>query len=114
MSGHGTGASDVSAWLDAREPRPPAELRAHMDGVLAACGRESGSVVTQLGEAALHSLAAAIEQCDDRAAAIDLLAADALLTYAMEAASEIGGEAVEAAAQAYGGGRVAALIPEIS
>ena len=106
-------ASDQArAWLDARRPGPPPELRAHIDAVLAVTGHHDASVVTQLGEAALRSLAIAIEKCDERAAAIDLLTADALLTYAMEAAAEMGGDALEAAAQAYGGARIAALIPE--
>ncbi|MEX0907263.1 MAG: hypothetical protein WD054_02950, partial [Gemmatimonadota bacterium] len=40
-----------------------------------------------LGEAALACLRAVVPHCDDRAAALDLLAADALLTYACEVAA---------------------------
>ena len=70
------------------------------------------AVMTTLAEAGLHALAIALEKCDERTAAPDLLAADALLTYAMEAAGEVGGEALDAIAEAYGGARLMALIAE--
>ena len=112
------GPVGVMAWLDAREPLPPPGLRAHIDRALerhvSSMTGDGESIVTTLAEAALHALAVAVERCDDRAAANDLLAADALLTYAMEAAGSMGGEAVEAVARAYGGARLTALIPEHS
>ena len=110
--------AEVMAWLDAREPQPPPELRAHIDRALerqvSVEGGAGDPVVTMLAEAALDALGIAVERCDDRAAAHDLLAADALLTYAMEAAASIGSDAVEAVARAYGGNRLVALIPERS
>ncbi len=43
---------------------------------------------------------------------MDLLAADALMTYAMEAAAEQGGDAVLAVADAFGNHRLASLATE--
>jgi hypothetical protein len=104
-------ATELAAWLDERVPAAPPALRERMDASLAGVtARLDGGIAAALGTAALASLSAAIERCDERAAAIDLLAADALLTYAMEAAAEQGGEAVEAVAQAFGGTRLASLI----
>ncbi|HEX6694882.1 MAG TPA: hypothetical protein VF035_09320 [Longimicrobiales bacterium] len=107
--------ADVLSWLEAREPRPPAELLAHMRRVVeeqTAADTPRGDITTILAEAALRAFAVAVEHCDDRAAATDLLAADALLTYAMEAAAGTGGDAAAAIARVYGGTRLIELIPE--
>ena len=112
-----TGVADVLSWLEAREPRPPAELLTHMRRVVeeqAAAGTPTGDITTILAESALRAFAVAVEHCDDRSAATDLLAADALLTYAMEAAAGSGGETIDAMARAYGGSRLIELIPERS
>ena len=80
----------LAAWLDARRPVPPAALRDRID---AALGRdldaEVGEVTDTLlaaGERIVRSLLDA--DATSRGSAIDLLAADALVTYAFEAASE--------------------------
>jgi hypothetical protein len=101
---------DVFAWLDGRTPAAPPALRVRMNASLAAV--QGTSIASVLGEAALHALELAVEQCDERSAAVDLLAADALLTYAMEAAAEHGADTIEAVAMAYGGSRLVQLIPE--
>jgi predicted RecB family endonuclease len=103
--------ADVIAWINARTPAAPPSLRACMiDAISAVAASTNGAgVTTILGEAALHALRKAVERCDDRAAAIDLLAADALLTYMMEAAAEQGSDAIDAVAQAYGNARLAQL-----
>jgi hypothetical protein len=65
-----------------------------------------------LGEAGLCSLRRALSVGERRAAANDLLVADALLTYAMEAAAEDAPEAVPGVARRYGPARLAALLEE--
>ena len=97
----------MNEWLDARQPAAPPQLRARIDEAIAAVSGATGPAL--FGEAALHALGAAVAKCEERAAALDLLAADALLTYMMEAAAEQGPEAIEAVAEAYGNVRLAAL-----
>ena len=79
--------SDVLAWLDARAAAPPPELRERMAAALAAVTSET--VPGALAEAALSCLQATMAAGGERASALDLLAADALLTYALEAAAEM-------------------------
>jgi hypothetical protein len=103
------------SWLDTLEPSPPQQLRERMNAALAAVGAADGVADDDvspgaLGEAAIHALRNAVARCDERAAALDLLAADALLTYLMEAAGEQGSEAIEAVAEAYGNARLAQLV----
>jgi hypothetical protein len=81
----------LPAWLDARRPAPPPTLRAHLD-------RRVPPVPGGIGEAALpdHLAAAGRDLLDrvlsrpaaGRELALDLLAADALVTYAFEAQAE--------------------------
>jgi hypothetical protein len=99
----------LSRWLDARRPVPPPALRARIDQALAgsletdadgaceACLRAGERVV----EALLRDNATA------RESAIDLLAADALVTYAFEAASDRPKELASLATDAMA--RIAAL-----
>lgn len=68
------------------------------------------ALVAALGEAAVDRLRIALEGGDDRAAAYDLLAGDALLTYAFEAAADAGPDAVAACARAFGPARLAELL----
>ena len=73
--------SDDSAWLDARIAGAPprlAERARHFAGV--AAGDEPGE---RLAAAGLRALEAAESLGRDRAAALDLLAADALITLAL-------------------------------
>lgn len=95
-------------WLDARTPPPPPELRARLADAL----RPAETLPGALADGALACLEAALARGGDRAAALDLLAADALLTYALEAAAEAGADALTAVAGAYGPARLAALHPE--
>ena len=108
---------EAMAWLDAREPIPPVALRARMDQAIRQAfeqGRVSSEdgITSTLGEAALIAMELSLKHCEERAGALDLLTADALLTYAMEAASEIGDDAVDAVADAYGGARLAGLLAD--
>jgi hypothetical protein len=80
----------VGDWLSARTPAPPPELAARLRTVLGA----------RLDESAAHAHEAAIDtaesllsellalECAMRDRALDLLAVDALVTYAFEAAAE--------------------------
>lgn len=76
--------SAVRAWLERRAPRPPDDLLPWLDGV-----GDGGPLHELLTEHALASLAKARATPGPvRRSAFHLLAADALLTYACEAALE--------------------------
>jgi hypothetical protein len=90
--------SDLGPWLDDRSPPPPRALRSAIDRALEhTMSREAesekrapqGDVLSLLAESADDCLAAAAATPGRvRRAAFELLAADALLTYACEAALE--------------------------
>lgn len=77
----------LAAWLAERTEGAPEELRQR---VVAWAGMaEAGdSTAMTLGHAGMAALDAAIEQGGDRAVALDLLAADALVTLALLAEAE--------------------------
>ena len=80
----------LTAWLDRRTPAPPTTLDRRIREVL--------QIVPPIDPADTHAhLAATAEQvlgrllddeCDSRNSALDLLVADALMTYAFEAAAD--------------------------
>lgn len=80
----------IGAWLDARQPAPPENLSAHLRRVLGASlekpERETVARCLDAVETLLISLRDYPEA--GREVALDLLAADALITYAFEAAAE--------------------------
>jgi hypothetical protein len=79
----------LSHWLDQRRPTPPPALRAHLDAAVAHLGAADAALPDQLaglGRRLLERVANAPGQ--PRAHALDLLAADAFVTYAFEAQSE--------------------------
>ena len=77
------------AWLDARRPAPPPALAARLREALLAPGAGGGGVAERCLDAGERLLAGLLARdCAHRSAALDLLAADALVTYAFEAASE--------------------------
>lgn len=79
----------VVSWLDEREPAPPLELREWL-----MVPDEGLDLVDALARAGSGALEEAVRRPGrDRDAAFYLLAADALLTYACEAAAD--GEDVE-------------------
>jgi hypothetical protein len=84
----------LAAWLDARRPAPPPELRARVDAALgAALHGAPGDAATACLDAAERLVRDLVrEHATSRDSALDLLAADALVTYAFEAASERPGE----------------------
>jgi hypothetical protein len=93
---------EARQWLEQREPAPPPRLLERMRAALKANEPLPRDLSAQLGDAAVTCLQAALEDPERRASALDLLAADALLTYGCEAATLEGPEAVERFASAYG------------
>lgn len=92
----------LAQWLDLRQPVPPPALRARIDSALGPDLRaESGDPCETLlsaGERLVRQLLAGAATSRD--SALDLLAADALVTYAFEAASERPAELRQRAAAA--------------
>lgn len=77
------------AWLEARRPAPPPALAARLREALLVAGSDGGDVAERCLDAGERLLAGLLARdCAHRSAALDLLAADALVTYAFEAASE--------------------------
>jgi hypothetical protein len=82
--------SSLRAWVETRRPPPPPEL---MDGLLVASPDGPGAPADLVGALLTQArvrLHAARAQPEVRASAYELLAADALITYACEAALETG------------------------
>lgn len=76
-------------WLAHREPSPPHVLRERVEALALAVPEIAGDPAGSLLAAAEEALAQlARRRAADRAAAIDLLAVDALVTYAMEYAAQ--------------------------
>jgi len=80
--------TDLEDWLDARRPRPPSDLRRRVVECVTRVGGEEDRV-RQLLEAASERLTTARDRPGRvRSSAFELLVADALVTYACEAALE--------------------------
>ena len=81
----------VGDWLRAREPQPPPALSARIDAVLAESLRAPTGEVSELFLSAGERLVSELLRSNSttRESALDLLTADALVTYAFEAASEV-------------------------
>jgi len=83
---HGT----VADWLDRVSPPPPPALRQRLRELLAPHAQrpasEAASACLQAGETQLASMLSS--RATDRGSALDLLAVDALVTYAFEAAAK--------------------------
>ena len=79
-----------SDWLSHRTPAPPQELAAAIRDALKARNiTGSTPAPTELLETAQALLQKVLDtECDSRDAALDLLTADALVTYALEIANE--------------------------
>ena len=94
---------EVLAWLDSRRPPPPAVLRAHLEALVSDSDERLPEHLAELGSAVLGRVTGA--PGEGRALALDLLAADAFVTYAFEAQAEadVRGLAVLAKGVAGGG-----------
>lgn len=92
----------VRDWVMARSPQPPEALR---QGVMAALGADADADVSQTTAACMNAAGRSLqallaEQRFGRDGALELLAVDALATYAYEHASDPeGSEDLEAAAE---------------
>jgi hypothetical protein len=80
----------VGEWLASRTPPPPAALRLRLAEVL---GRDAALEAREATEVCLRAAEVLVAEllrgdCHRRQSALDLLTADALVTYAFEAASE--------------------------
>lgn len=78
-------------WLDSRRPAPPPTLRAHLDRRVppASNGGGEGALPDHLAAAGRDLLERVLSHpAGGRDLALDLLAADALVTYAFEAQAE--------------------------
>jgi hypothetical protein len=99
----------VGEWLAAIEPAPPAALHARLADLIAASGArpvaDVPEVCLEAGERLLEALLEAGTTA--RATALDLLAVDALITYAFQAAADDPARLETRAAQAMS--RIAAL-----
>lgn len=78
--------SDDPGWFAARSAAAPELLRARAEAYFLRTQEESG--VARLEVAGARALEAAIDAGQNRAAALDLLAADALITLALLAQAE--------------------------
>jgi len=91
---------EFAAWLAARRPAAPDQLRRTLDRALegapdsAPWPSGASPEARQLTLAAVGALQRTLALGGDRAAAWELLGADALLTYAIERVAEEGAEAL--------------------
>ncbi len=79
---------EVLAWLDERRPIPPPALRAHLDAAVTDAPEPLADHLARLGNELLARVAR--HPAGGRELALDLLAADAFVTYAFEAQAETG------------------------
>lgn len=78
----------VRDWLAHREPSPPRALRERVEALALAVPEQPGDPASTLVDAAQAALARLPRDgAADRATALDLLAVDALVTYAFEYAA---------------------------
>jgi len=99
----------VGAWLSALQPPPPPALAERLRVLLAPYAEQSASTVAdaclEAGERLLDELLAS--GSTSRGTALDLLAVDALVTYAFQAVADVPSNLEERAARAMV--RIAAL-----
>ena len=88
----------VAEWLNTRTPPAPANLVARMTIEISKLGLSEAAVTPKALADAGASILRSLDEsgCTDRANALDLLASDALFTYAFEAAAESKHEIEEA------------------
>jgi hypothetical protein len=77
---------ELLAWLETRRPAPPAALRAHLVAAVTESDERLPEHLADLGSTLLRRVAQ--NPAAGRALALDLLAADAFVTYAFEAQAE--------------------------
>lgn len=80
--------TDLVRWLDARRPASPPSLRQAIIDALGVSDPGTGPVADRLAAVGVDALASVAAEPSTRSGAVRLLAADALITYACEAAVE--------------------------
>ena len=78
----------VSVWLRGRTPVPPPQLVARIEAMSAGIASREPSADALLGAAEAAMSGLLHDGCLTRESALDLLAIDALVTYAFEAAAD--------------------------
>ncbi len=86
---------DVLRWLGGRKPAAPPSLRAALRAAVERSDPGAGALQDRLAATGLAELRRVVGEPSTREHAIDLLAADALITYACEAAIEAAGHPVD-------------------
>jgi len=94
---------ELLLWLNSRRPAPPAALRAHLEAVAADGAEPLAEHLARLGAELLARVAG--HPAGGRELALDLLAADAFVTYAFEAQAEADVDGLARLAQDVTGGR---------
>ena len=97
------------AWLAMRAGAVPPALEARMESAIDDV-LEHDTIPGALADAARICLRAALAVGDDREAALHLLAADALITYACEAAANDDGDSLRDLAESWSPGSLARLV----
>ncbi len=93
---------ELLEWLGTRRPVPPADLRAHLDAAVKDGAEPLPQHLARLGSELLTWVAR--QPTGGRELALDLLAADAFVTYAFEAQAEADVDGLARLAQAVTGG----------
>ncbi|HTK50948.1 MAG TPA: hypothetical protein VL308_03605 [Gemmatimonadaceae bacterium] len=83
-----TAPAPLSAWIRGRSPAPPPHLLSRIEAMAATAPRAAATADTLLDVAAAAMADVLRDGCLTRSAALDLLAVDALVTYAVEAAAD--------------------------
>jgi hypothetical protein len=103
-------SATAADWLARETGDAPAALLHRMHEAVCALPDTDRALSEQLAAAALDCLRDALDRCDERAAALPLLAADALITAACEAAASEVPAALDRLAAACAPDRLAGLI----
>jgi hypothetical protein len=106
--------TDLGDWLDQRRPAPPEPLRRAIDRIITAAGPAPGAIHDRLADVALGELRRVAGEPSRRSGAGRLLAVDALLTYACEAAAEGGPVALAELAERLDWTRFEALLEAVA
>jgi hypothetical protein len=80
--------TDPIGWIDGRRPAPPPSLRREIETAMAQDDPGAGPLAERLAAVGMAALGRVASRPQGREEALRLLAADALITYACEAAAE--------------------------
>ena len=105
-------SDNARAWLAMRAGAVPPVLEARMESAIDEALDED-TVPRALADAARVCMRDALAAGEDRVAALHLLAADALVTYACEAAADAGADSIAELAEAFAPERLARLFAPV-